>query len=68
MSKYIFKQFSVHFIGMFLAIIWACLFPTIVPKNCFIDKNVTDEKSQLLKHDEETTTEYCEKTHGSLTI
>lgn len=53
---------------MFLAIIWASLFPTVEKKYCFPDENVSSEKSQLLKHDKKITKESHEKTHGSLTI
>lgn len=60
---------SVYFVGMFLAIIWACLFPSIVRKYCFASEIESNEKSQLLKNnDEETTTELCEKIPGSLII
>lgn len=59
-------HFFVNFIGVFVAIILASQFPTIVQKNGFIGDNVPNEKSQLLKHDKETTVKYCEKTHGLL--
>lgn len=50
---------------MILAVIWASLFPSIVQKYCFVDEIESNEKSQLLKNnDEETTTKLCEKTHG----